>query len=206
MELCTTVFYSLDFCRLLRLSCSGHACSRYFVIMLSIGRPRSAFGLISLTIRSVAMGNQGSRPKLNSRILWFHRSAPLVPRSNWSDRRTESESGSGPWQGHSSAWPVPNLVNPRVYYRHCVWFRRQTDILTKQSTMINPGPNQARIDWGFTLFKTNEVYTGVFVLIRNSGTRAAYWIGPQTIINSSNSFVTWCYISKTQYANRLSEN
>ena len=50
---------------------------------------------VSLTIGSVATGNQWSGPT-KSVLKWFHWSAPLVSRGNWSDRTTESESESGP--------------------------------------------------------------------------------------------------------------
>ena len=64
--------------------------------MLDSCRFRSTFGL-SRTIRSVAVGNQWSGP-VESCILWFHWTGPLVFRRNGSDCRTESASGSGPYQ------------------------------------------------------------------------------------------------------------
>ena len=60
----------------------------------SVG-PRSTWRL-SPPIRSVASGNQWRGP-VKSRILGFNWSAPLVSCSNWSDRRTESDSGLGPY-------------------------------------------------------------------------------------------------------------
>ena len=52
---------------------------------------------LSLGTRLVASGNLWSGP-IKSFQDWFHWSAPLVFRSNWLDRLTESESGSKPDQ------------------------------------------------------------------------------------------------------------
>ena len=59
-------------------------------------RPRSIFWL-SRAIRSVAAGNQWSKP-VKSVLKWFHWSAPPVSRTNWSDRTTESDTGSRPYE------------------------------------------------------------------------------------------------------------
>ena len=57
-------------------------------------RTRSTFGLSPTIWSAASTGNQWGGP-VKLCILWFHWSAPLVSRSNRSDRRTESESGSG---------------------------------------------------------------------------------------------------------------
>ena len=49
----------------------------------------------ALWIWSVATGNQWSGP-VRSHDAWFHLSAHVASHCNWSDRRIESESGSGP--------------------------------------------------------------------------------------------------------------
>ena len=60
----------------------------------SCQRPRSTLGL-SPTIRSAVKRDHWSGPMKSRILLWFRWFAPLVSRSNWSDRETESDSGSG---------------------------------------------------------------------------------------------------------------
>ena len=52
---------------------------------------------------------------MKSVLKWFYLSAPLVSRSDWSGRKTESENGSGPLQIHQAGTPPP-LPFPQLYW------------------------------------------------------------------------------------------
>ena len=73
-------------------SCNNFRCSNLGTVL----KPGQLWDSISPMIWSIATGNQRKGP-VKLYILCFHWSAPLVSCSNWSDRRTESDSGLGPY-------------------------------------------------------------------------------------------------------------